>query len=101
MAQSGKSRKGRKKTKAAASASAALKGAATTPEREVNVAGMAERAQARRSTPMAWLNKPMLGTRITWRAVLLFLLACFMLDGILWGVFELGLGRCYGVLCLL
>ena len=50
---------------------------------------------------MPWLNKPMLGTRITWRAVLLFLLACVMLDGILWGVFELGLGRCYGVLCLL
>ena len=90
-------KKTRSKTGAAASASAALKGQATTAEREVNVAGMAERAKARQS----WLNKPMLGTRITWRAVLLFLLACVMLDGILWAVFELGLGRCYGILCLL
>jgi len=101
MAKSQKPGKGRKKTKAAASASAALKGHATTREKDVNVSGMAERAQARESTGMAWLNKPMLGTRITWRAVLLFLLACVMLDGILWAVFELGLGRCYGILCLL
>jgi|GEM_PF-833191 len=101
MAQSRKSQKTRGKTKAAASASAALKGRATTPGRDVNLSGMAERAQARQSTPMAWLNRPMLGTRITWRAVLLFLLACVMLDGILWAVFELGLGRCYGILCLL
>lgn len=96
MAQSRKG-KGRKKTKAAATASAALKGQATTRERPVNLSGMAERVEARRS----WLNRPMLGTRITWRAVMLFLLACVMLDGILWAVFELGLGRCYGVLCLL
>lgn len=100
MAQSGKG-KGRKKTKAAASASAALKGQATTRERAVNLAGMAERAEARQLTSMAWLNRPMLGTRITWRAVMLFMLACVMLDGILWAVFELGLGRCYGILCLL
>ena len=97
MAKSQKPGKGRKKTKAAAAASAALKGQATTRESDVNVAGMAERAQTKKS----WLNKPMLGTRITWRAVLLFLLACVMLDGILWAVFELGLGRCYGILCLL
>jgi hypothetical protein len=96
MSKSGKGN-ARKKTKAAAKASAALKGQATTREQQVNVAGMAERAQARQS----WLNKPMLGTRITWRAVLLFLLACVMLDGILWAVFELGLGRCYGLLCLI
>lgn len=97
MAKSQKTGKGRKKTKAAASASAALKGQATTREKDVNVAGMAERTQAKKS----WLNKPMLGTRITWRAVLLFLLACVMLDGILWAVFEMGLGRCYGILCLI
>ena len=87
--------KGRKRTKAQAAASATLGGRDTTPEQEIATPP----PPAPKAVP--WLNRPMLGTRITWRTVLLFLLACVMLDMVLWAVFEFGLGSCYGILCLL
>jgi len=88
--------RGRKRTKAAAAASTALGGRETTREQPVDTAGIAQSAPHR-----SWLNRPMLGTRLTWRIVLLFLLTCVMLDVVLWGVFNFGFGQCYGVLCLL
>ena len=87
--------KGRKRTRAQAAASASLGGRETTREQTIAAPPPPEPAK----TP--WLSRPMLGTRITWRAVLLFLLACVILDAVLWAVFEFGLGSCYGVLCLL
>ncbi len=39
--------------------------------------------------------------RITPRAILLFLGLCVVLDLVLFALFHFGLGRCYGVLCLL
>ena len=88
--------KGRKRTKAAAAASQALGGRETTPEQAVS-----RSAAGRTAASQPWLSRPVMGTRLTWRVVLLFLLTCVMLDVFLWGVFEFGFGQCYGVLCLL
>jgi len=98
-------RRGTKKTKATAAASAALKGRDTTAPRTVNdpttaeILGNAQRNSQRK--PERFLDRRLGRTRLTWRAVLLFMLACVLLDVGLYAIFELGLGRCYGILCLI
>ena len=91
---------GRKKvSKASKQAAAALKGREVTPEQDVQFTRSDRPAGSRR---WDWLNKPMLPfMRLTWKAVLLFLLFCLILDVILYLIVQVGLGNCYGLLCLL
>ena len=94
-----------KKTKATAAAAAALKGRETTAPRRIEDPTTAEiLANANRShapKKEKFLDRRLGRSRLTWRAVLLFMLACILLDIGLYAVFELGLGKCYGILCLL
>lgn len=98
-------RRSAKKTKATAAASAALKGRETTAPQEVadpttsDIVSGAKRLRAEKK--QKFLDRRLGRTRLTWRAVLLFLLACVLLDIGLFAIFEFGLGQCYGVLCLL
>ncbi|RED53405.1 hypothetical protein DFP90_101193 [Aestuariispira insulae] len=90
----------RKYSKASKAASKALKGAHAPAEPIVTV------SRPERNTSLAdwfgWLNRPVMkGMRITWRAVMLFMMCCLILDVILYFVVQVGLGRCYGLLCLL
>jgi len=39
--------------------------------------------------------------RLTKRTIAWFLGGCLLLDIMLWAVFHFGLGKCFGVLCLL
>jgi hypothetical protein len=39
--------------------------------------------------------------RLNKRTIAWFLGGCLLLDVILWAIFQFGLARCYGVLCLL
>lgn len=39
--------------------------------------------------------------RVPWRAIGWFLLAMLLLDIVLFVIFQFGLGRCYGILCLI
>ena len=95
---------GRKKrvSKASKAASDALRGADVTPEATVSI-------QTREGSPnhhrmpdeIGFMDRTVLKSRLTWRAVIYFMIGCIALDIILWAAFEYGLGRCYGVLCLL
>lgn len=98
-------RRSNKKTKAAAAASAALKGRETTIPRKIKDPTTAEilagAARSRAPKKEKFLERRLGRSRLTWRAVLLFMLACILLDIGLYVIFELGLGKCYGILCLL
>lgn len=45
-------------------------------------------------------KRRLLPSRLTWKSVGLFLFTLACLDVALYFVFELGLGKCYGILCL-
>ncbi|MEQ9488129.1 MAG: hypothetical protein RIM72_03930 [Alphaproteobacteria bacterium] len=98
-------RRSNKKTKATAAASATLKGRETTAPRKIEdpttaeIIANADRSRAPKKEK--FLDRRLGRSRLTWRAVLLFMLACILLDIGLYAVFELGLGKCYGILCLL
>lgn len=98
-------RRANKKTRATAAASAALKGRETTAPRDVDdpttaeIIGNAKRQRTGKREK--FLDRRLGRSRLTWRAVLLFMLACILLDIGLYLIFELGLGQCYGILCLL
>lgn len=98
-------RRAGKKTKAATAASAALKGRETTTPRDVHdpttaaIIDNAKRQRAKQSEK--FLDRRLGKSRLTWRAVILFMLACVLLDIGLYAIFEFGLGQCYGILCLL
>ena len=81
--------KKKKQSKASQAAAKSLQGQHTTPEAEVTLPPAGARRKARK------------GPRITPKAIGLFLLACVVLDLILYSIFQYGFGKCYGVLCLL
>ncbi|NMM46152.1 hypothetical protein HH303_16790 [Rhodospirillaceae bacterium KN72] len=39
--------------------------------------------------------------RLTWRVIVLFMLAMILLDILFYAIFRFGFDSCYGVLCLL
>lgn len=52
------------------------------------------------SRPENWRGLAVAG-RVPWRAIGWFLLAMLLLDIVLFVVFQVGFGRCYGILCLI
>lgn len=94
MARSGK---GSRFSKASRKASASLHGSETTKLKPVVAPSRVNHARSGKSSA---LDRTVFGTRLTWRAVLLFMLVCILLDVALWAVFKFGFGSCYAVLCL-
>lgn len=85
----------KKQSKASREAAASLHGRATRPEPIVKM------TLAKKGGKIAWLDRPIgPGLRITWRAIVLFLLGCAVLDALLYLIFRLGFSSCYAVSCL-
>ena len=82
--------KRKKQSRASQAAAKSLQGRLTTPEAEVHA-----------PPPGGATRKGRRGSRITMKAVGFFLLACILLDLILYLVFRFGFDSCYGVLCLI
>lgn len=102
-------RKSKKKGKAASEAARMLKGTQTTPERplgkpsptiETQMPKSAANTPPKPTKPKFW-DRQLGRTKFTYRSVGLFLLACILLDVLLFLAFELGFGQCYGILCLI
>lgn len=88
----------KKVSKASRAASAKLKGEQVAIGKELNEDSLS--TFSGKESGGSFLNRPLApGMKLTWKAVLLFLLACFMLDLVLYLLFHLGFDSCYAVLC--
>lgn len=98
-------RKSKRKGKAGNKASRRAKGSQKTAERGIDDPTLSAPRPLAKSAfataqPGFW-DKRLARTRLTYRAVGFFLLVCVLLDLLLFLFFEFGLGKCYGILCLI
>ena len=86
----------KKISKASRAASDKLRGEQTAKGQETVIS---ESSSLNRK--QSFLNKPIgPGLRLTWKAVVLFMFVCLLLDIGLFVLFHLGFDSCYAILCL-
>ncbi len=89
----------KKVSKASRAASRALKGEQAAVGKGLNEDSL---ASFRTAKTIRFLDKPIgPGLKLTWKAILLFLLFCLMLDVGLYLIFQLGFDTCYAALCMI